>query len=274
MNRLIVFTACAASIAAADTAFAKPEHLERVRVLLMTQKASCVSCHARADSADLNPYGTALSDLGKDEPLAERMLSLASLPRQRGGGQNAEATDPKQDIDKDEVPNWVEVLAGTNPGEKSSVPDAETRARIEAVVSCKICHVETNAPGQTEHQRNPHNELGKLLAKTSDPAGSRAPRERSARGDRGARGPRSGSESTPILKRIRLAAMKPGRGGKAGYWERLLLLYAPADSSPEPAADEVKQLRKFIRSQKSKKTRDETRGMGPHKPDGFLRDAL
>ncbi|MCK6484416.1 MAG: hypothetical protein HUU22_01825 [Phycisphaerae bacterium] len=273
MNRLIVFSACAASMGAADNAIAKPEHLERVRVLLMTQKAMCVSCHTAADSPDLNPYGRALADLGNDEPLSERMLSLAKLPRQQRGQEDSAANDPQQDIDKDGIPNWVEVLAGTNPGDKASAPDTETRDKIESIISCKICHVETNAPGQTDQQRNPHNELGKLLAKTNDPAGSRAPRERSARGERGERGPRSGSESTPILKRIKLAAMKPGRSGKAGYWEKLLLLCAPADAA-EPPAEDVKQLRRFIRNQKSKKTRDETRGMGPHKPDGFLKDAL
>lgn len=273
MNRKCLIVTLVWSLSIAQYAHAKPEHLERVRVLLMTQKASCVSCHTAAESADLNPYGKALTDLGKDEPLSERMLSLARLPRQQRGQHEAASNDPRQDIDKDDVPNWVEVLAGTNPGDKSSVPNAETREKVETVVSCRICHVETNAPGQTENQRNPHNELGKLLAKTSDSTGSRAPRERSARGERGERGPRSGSESTPILKRIKLAAMKPGRSGKAGYWEKLLLLCAPADAA-EPPAEDVKQLRRFIRNQKSKKTRDETRGMGPHKPDGFLKDAL
>lgn len=265
MKRIPVLT-LSVLVMSAPPAVAKPEHYEQLRVLLMVQKASCINCHAAPTSAGLNSYGKALSELGKDEPLSERMLTLDKDPSDSATPDQKSKQKRLQDIDGDGVPNWVEVLAGSSPGDATAVPADTLRQRVEAVVSCKACHIDNNLPGASGLASNPHNDLGKLLARTVDPKDRPKPgtdadavREKAAR--------------EPILKRFKLAAMKPAAGGKPSYWEKLLLFCAPADAKDEPGKEEVLDLRRFLKRQKSSRTRDETRGMGPHRPDGFLRDA-
>src|SRR5207302_8281474 len=120
-------------------------------------------------------------------------------------------------------------------------------------------------PGANALESNPHNELGKLLARTLDP------RDRVKPGS-DAQTIRDKASHTPILRRFKLAAMKPTGGAKPSYWEKLLLVHKPADASDNPDKQELLDLRKFMRSQKNVKTRDPERGMGPHKADGFLLD--
>src|SRR5262249_15870827 len=108
--------------------------------------------------------------------------------------------------------------------------------------------------------------LGKLLAKTLDP------KDRPKTGSN-AEAIREQAGRTPILKRFKMTAMKPTGGAKPSFWEKLLLLHAPADSKDSPGKQDLRELRKTLRAQKNPKSCDDTRGMGPHKPDGFLLDA-
>ena len=241
----------------------KEEHYAKVRVLLMTEKTRCTSCHASATSKDLNRYGQALNELGAKEPLAERMAMLERGPRDADKPAQQARAKALQDIDGDGVANWVEIMAGTNPADARDKPDPVLRERIEKVVSCSICHAGTNLPGATPLESNPHNELGKLLARAADP------KDRARTGG-DPKALREAAERVPILKRFRLIAMKPTGSGRPSAWDKLVLFYAPADASATPTREEMKELREHRAQQKNPKTRDPNLGMGPHKPDGFL----
>src|SRR5438552_7081726 len=102
----IVYLLAAASLALPSPAVAKEEHYQQLRVMLMTEKATCISCHVSANDKALNPYGQALAAQGKSEPLSERMLALDRDP-----GENATPAEKAkqrrlQDIDGDGIPNW------------------------------------------------------------------------------------------------------------------------------------------------------------------------
>src|SRR5262245_9206243 len=107
--RMIQFRSLAFVLVAALTtpALAKEEHYQRVRVLLMTEKASCTSCHTSPSSKDLNLYGKALADNGKGDPLADRMLLLDRDPPDNASAADKQKQHRLQDIDGDGVPNWV-----------------------------------------------------------------------------------------------------------------------------------------------------------------------
>ncbi len=252
---------CAPSIA-----WAKLEHYERVRVLLMQEKARCTSCHVTPQASSLNNYGDALAKLGKAEPLAERMRLLDQEPRDSDSPAQRDKSRRLQDVDGDGVANWIELIAGANPGDAKDKPTAESRERVQRVVACGMCHTGTNLPGSTPLESNPHNELGRLLARTIEPKDA-------ARIGKDSSALREAAEIVPILRRFRLTAMKPTGSGKPNAWDKLVLLYSPGDASATPTKAEMTDLRERRANRKNIKKRDPNDGMGPHKPDGFLKDA-
>lgn len=255
-------------------AAAKERHLEQLRVLLMVRAAKCVTCHESPDGKKLNLYGQRLAILPIALTWSDRIAALESdKPRDRSkdrvlppGMVDESATNSDQDVDGDGVPNWVEILAGTNPGKKNDFPGKKETSHITEVVSCKICHTATGLPGDGL-KANPHNELGMLLARTIPKRHASKPNSDAAI--------HLAAERTSILKRFELIKAKRPKRSRATFWEKIRLIHAPADADDNPKQDELQLFRKTCRAQKRRKTRDVSLGFenSRHKLDGFLLDA-
>lgn len=251
----------------ATPAWAKEKHLEQVRVLLMAESAKCTSCHTAVSGKELNLYGRKLSDLGRSESMADRMLKLEAEPPVEAKGEARKKALAARDADGDGVANWVEILAGTNPGDPNQAPIKATVDKLEKVVSCTMCHVSVNGPGEGL-AANPHNDMGKALATTVLPKkGEKRPV--------GAEAIREAAERVPILARLVKIKNKKPRKGNATYWERLLLRVPPADEGVQPGAKELAELKRRQARQKHKSRKQEDRGLAhdAHPLDGFLLDA-
>ena len=245
----------------------KERHLEQVRALLVSRTARCTSCHTDADGKTLNAYGDRLAESTAGRSLADRIVALDKEPPLNA----TEATEAKaladQDIDGDGVANWIEIIAETSPADADDKPGPKTAERIEAVVSCKLCHTKTNLPGEGL-EAAPHNLLGKLLARTFV-------RQKGKRSPRGKEAIREAAERTPILARLAEIRRKRPRGSKATYWERIRLLCPPADLNESPKLKPLTAFRKLAGRQKRKRTRDPNLGLDckAHQANGFLADA-
>ena len=240
----------------------------------MTKAAKCVTCHESPEGKGLNLYGQRLAILPIALSWSDRLATLESeKPRDTSKdrvlppGMTADRkAGPDQDVDGDGVPNWVEILAGSNPSDSNDLPKKGRTARISEVISCRICHTATGLPGEGL-EANPHNELGILLAKTFPKKQPRRPNTSEAI--------RLAAERTPILNRLGLIKTKRPKKSRATYWEKLRLLHSPAAPADTPEKDELKAFRKFIKAQTRPKNRDDARDFEHerHKPDGFLLDA-
>ncbi len=252
---------------------AKERHLEQVRVLLMARAARCNTCHVAGDGGwkardGLNAYGRALSELPAGDALADRMVELEREGVQGAQKSNSIATD-RRDVDGDGVPNWIEVLAGKSPADAADVPSEKKRARIERVVSCTICHDQTNLPGKSGIEANPHNPLGKLLASTYIlDRGEKKPAAPSAI--------QAAAERTPILARLELVRKKKPPKGRATYWQRIRMLRSSVDPAEEPSSRQLAAFKKQAAAQRSRRKRDPELGLigDTHKPEGFLADGM
>lgn len=265
-----------------EMAQAKERYLEQVRTTLMLRASRCVTCHIKLDPAlwedeGLNYYGQRLKSVeGGSSSLADRMLLLDRLPNDDDDqnktvsrppvGEDGEQLGPDLDVDADGVPNWVEILAESNPGDKKDRPSDKRIERVQQVVSCKICHTANHVPGAIGRAANPHNELGELLALTDDPDDIK---KRVTADER-----RSAAERVPILKRIAINKRKRPDGDRATYWERLRLMYLPIDKEKETSKKRLMSLRKQIIAQKSKRRRDPSLGVPKEGHElGFVEDA-
>lgn len=251
----------------APAAAAKEKHLDRVRVLLISKAARCTSCHADPGGKQLNAYGRRLADLPTDDPLADRIATLEGEPGFEDNEPQGKRATPDRDVDADGVANWIEILAETDPSNGRDKPDAELAQRIEKTIDCRLCHTATGLPGEGL-AANPHNALGKLLAKTYA-------KRRGRRPPRGKEAVRAAAERTPILQRLSLARKKRPKKSKATYWQKIRLLHAPADPEDKPSAAALKAFKKQAARQKRRKSRDPNRGLAceAHGADGFLLDA-
>lgn len=267
MGRIIVVLTAASVLVLARTAEAKETHLEHVRALLVSKAARCTSCHTGADGAALNAYGKRLGALGKSTALGDRIARFES-DRDDAGKKNAARAEHDEDIDQDGVPNWIEILADKSPADATEKPDAATVKRIDALVSCTLCHKQTNLPGKTGLAANPHNAFGDLLAKTF-------PRKRGQRPPKSQTLMREEAERTAIIARINLVAKKRARGSRVTYWEKLRLLTSPSDAKATPDLEAIKAFKTMARRQRRKSTRDATLGLDvtAHPATGILADA-
>jgi len=258
-------------LAAAQGAVAKPQHLEQVRTTLVARAARCASCHVSNDSeqwegAGLNPYGQRLHDVAPDDALADRIARLDHGGRRDEPEEEKAQREKDRDVDGDGVPNWIEIIAGANPGDAKNKPPKNRIERVERVVGCNICHKENGIPGRQGLDANPHNEFGKLLAVTVDPKQDRPALESEIR---------RMAESLPIMKRITIVRKKKPKGSDATYWEKLRLMREPANHDDNPSGKSLKRFRKHAVRQHYKSKRDPTRGVDveEHPLDGFLEDA-
>lgn len=245
----------------------KERHFEQLRVVLISRAARCNSCHTSADGQDLNAYGQRLHALSQDDSLADRIASLEAGPRVGDSEAKRVQKQKDQDVDQDGVPNWVEILARTNPADSEDRPKAKKVRRIERIVGCNICHEATNLPGEDGLAANPHNEFGDLLAKTYDLPRQSKPKTEEAL--------RLAAERTPILKRLVKTKKKRPRKSKATYWQKIRLLHNPNDPEDNPKTKTLKRFKKQAAAQRSKRKRDPTRGLAceAHPSSGFLLDA-
>lgn len=270
MGRLAVATALLLTIAA-KTADAKPRHLEQVRTTLVVRAIRCNSCHVsndaeKWDGAGLNPYGERIQKVAPDEKLGERIALLDHGPHRDSVDEDKEQKEKDLDVDGDGVRNWIEIIAGSNPGDAKSKPAKDRIERVERVVGCNICHAETGIFGKRGLDANPHNDFGKLLAMTVDPKDAEHVSDDELR---------RGAEALPILQRITFAKKKKAKGGNATYWEKLRLMREPANEDDNPSDKSLKSFRKRTARQRYKSKRDPTRGIDveEHPLGGFLDDA-
>lgn len=238
----------------------------------MSRAARCATCHVSNDAAawngpGLNLYGQRLGELAPDDALADRMAAMERGPSASDSGDERKRKQQDQDIDGDGVPNWIEVLALANPGDAKDVPKQNRIERVRRVVSCNICHDQTNLPGKQGLDANPHNAFGELLSETTT--------EKKAKPDTSVEDRRRMAERIPILTRIASIKRKKPKGSKATYWEKLRLMRLPADKEDNPSPEGLKKFRKRAASQRSARKRDPTRGMvdPAHNNEGFLQDA-
>lgn len=261
-----------AAMATSAEVLAKERHLEQLKVALMARASSCQTCHRPEDEGwrggeGLNAYGRRLAELSSDDALADRMAELEREPAFNADGADAERKRRDNDIDGDGVRNWVEVLAGKNPADAADKPSERRRERIERVITCTLCHEQTNLPGKSGIDANPHNPFGRLLARTFV----------IGKGDRKPVAPEAVSaaaERTPILARLEAVRSKKPPRGRATYWQRIRLLRSTVDASDEPSEKQLAAFRKQAARQRTRRHRDPERGLygDAHKPDGFLVD--
>lgn len=260
-------------VTTANGVFGKERHLEQVRVVLIARAARCASCHVSNDKSEwegqgLNIYGKRLGEISPGDALADRIAMLEHGPTSSDGGAEAARKKQDQDIDGDGVPNWVEILARANPADPKNKPAQARIERVERVVTCNICHTQTNLPGKQGLEANPHNTFGELLSETT--------REKPGATPGTERDKQRSAERIPILKRIELTRKRKPKGGKATYWEKLRLMRLPADEDDNPSKESLMSFRKRAARQRSKTKRDSTRGMvdPAHDNDGFLKDCV
>lgn len=267
MRTLRTFAIAGAILATCASVSAKEIHFEQVRVLLISKAARCTSCHVTAEAIALNAYGARLTAILPGDPLADRIAALEAEPSFGQNESERKQSEADRDVDQDGVANWIEILAGANPGDRKDKPDPATVQRIERVVSCNLCHTATGLPGEGL-AANPHNALGKLLAKTYKIPGRR-------RKPQGKEAIQAAAERTPMLTRLSLIAKKKPRKSKATYWQKIRLLHAPTEPGDAPDRAALLSFKRKIRRQKRRKTRDPNLGLAceAHKPDGFLLDA-
>lgn len=267
MNRTNLLAAALSTAVAAMASpgvEAKPRHLSQLKVHLMSKAAKCTSCHAKADGAELNIYGKKLSEISAGKPLADRLMELEGRRRKRGSDENT--LEPDQDVDADGVPNWVEILAKTNPAKKGSKPSEKMVERVERVVSCAICH-ESTSQGVRGVGANPHNELGVLLTKTFVlKKGQQPPKQEQAI--------HNAAEATPILTRLAKVKTKKAKGSKTTFWTKIRTLHLPTDPADKTTKAELSSLKKETAQLKRKGKARGDLGMecAAHKLEGFLLD--
>lgn len=253
-------------------AFAKERHLEQLRVVLISRAARCATCHVSDhkkdwENAGLNLYGQRLHEISPGDSLGDRILMIEHGPTSSDNEEDRAKREKDQDIDGDGVPNWVEILAKSNPGDAKIKPPKGRVDRVKRVINCTICHTDTNLPGKQGLEANPHNAYGDLLSQTTDPKDVNANTPKAERQRK--------AESIPILKRIDMTKRRKPKGSKATYWEKLRLMRLPADDEDNPSAKSLKTFRKWAAEQRSKKKRDPTRGTADpaHEDEGFMQDA-
>lgn len=273
------------------TTVAKESHYEQVRALLVVRAMRCTTCHESAVGRGLNIYGQRVAAQPANLSWSERFLIMnrsgrksssvddkergvvpgipsAGIPPRAADGSDASGSSAESlhgDVDGDGVADWVEILAGSSPADKSKKPDAELERRVKEVVSCRLCHAETGRPGKGL-EANPHNDLGKLLAKTIPRTIPRRP----ATSD----GLRAAAERTPIIERLSIAGKKRPAGSRATWWEKMRLLYEPANPKSNPMPQELSELRRQTRSRVRRSNHDLNSGFDHprHRLDGFLKD--
>ncbi len=270
-RRLAVLTSAVSvllPLADPPAAWSKERHFEQVRVLLVSKAAKCTTCHTSAEGMALNEYGRRLHDLPGDESLADRNAALEA--EQPVGATDAERRQnlADQDVDKDGVPNWVEILAKANPADAHDKPKPKTAERIRRDIGCNMCHRANNLPGKQGLEANPHNELGKLLSET-------VPKTRGKARPKSPDAVRTEAERIPILTRLEMNRTKRPPRSKASYWQKIRLLHDATDPADNPSAKALSRLKQEARSQQSRGKRDPTLGLDckAHPKDGFLLDA-
>ena len=266
--RLILVLGLAILLTAPIVAVAKERHFEQLRTVLISRAARCKTCHLEADGTGFNAYGDRLKSLSPDDSLGDRIAAMDADPPV--GASEAEQAERRrdQDVDQDGVPNWVEILAGSNPGDSEDRPRKKRAKRVERVIGCTLCHEANHLLGKQGLEANPHNEHGRLLAGTFIlPRSRRQPKTRDAI--------LAAAERTPILKRLGKIRKKRPPKSKATYWQQIRLLHDPIDPEDKPTPKRLKAFKKRAALQRSRRKRDPTRGLDceAHPLDGFLLDA-
>jgi hypothetical protein len=224
------FATAVASLLLSGGAIGKPIHFEQVKSQLIASRIRCADCHVSRDDPTLTAYGKLIGDLGAETPVADRVQETeTSIPttapddvRQKAAG--------RVDVDGDGIPNWVEILAGTNPSQTDSRNPSHDR--IDRVVSCQLCH-ESAQSGGGDGDRAPHNAFGKAL--------------------RGL-GPKSvGADDRanhPILPRLKSRERSDTDKDKIKDWDEVLLFHHPADAADVPNAEAVKDAKRADRDRR------------------------
>lgn len=249
-------------LVSASAAVAVPRHYEHLRAALIGKSARCNTCHTDDDGGGLNAYGQKLTDLGDNQPLADRIAKLEGKPKRDG---KRPKLNDESDVDSDGVANWIEIVTGFSPADPESKPEEEQIDHVYQTISCKVCHESINSNGKKGLAGNPHNALGKLLAKAFKVAkGEPRPKTKEERAQ--------AARQTPILARFTKVRSKKPKGADASYWQQIRLLHRPTDDSDLPDSQELETFKAQAKAQKRRSTRDPAMGLNckAHKYDGFL----
>ena len=206
----------------------KPIHFEDLKFTLLEENIRCTDCHGAAGQADLTPYGKKIAELGPERSIQERLREMEATPSLQATEDQLEREAPRIDVDGDGIPNWVEILAGTNPSEPGGLTDHQER--IQRVVACTLCHLSVTAFGSTPEERAPHNEFGAALAKLA--------RQKST------------DENQPILPRLERHRAKDTDRDKARDWDEITIFHHPAGADDTPAAEAIKAYKEMQRQRR------------------------
>ncbi len=227
-----------AALLGSAPAAAKEGHLEDMKLALIETRIRCATCHPDAEGRELTAYGRVIADLGKATSIPDRVREQERRPTDATLKLDAEGERRRTDVDGDGVLNWVEILSGTDPsdaadpgnGEKKA-ETATMRARVEAVVSCALCHVEPDVK-PVGADKAPHNPLGEALAGlTSSRPGGRP----------------ADAAPPPIMTRFKSVENHDTDKDKARNWLEIATFHSPTDAADTPSDEELKAIRELLR---------------------------
>jgi len=252
------------SVFAADAVTAREPYLQRLKLRLAMEQIRCVDCHVSSASEELNAYGREIARHGdKDAPFFDRWLEAEEPVSSIDDEAAQKKAKQRLDVDGDGVPNWVELLAGSSPAEKKSVPPQPEKERVTPMaeriteaIDCRLCHIRTDAPAGDGRSRAPHNAFGVELARLGELLEKRRlPRSTAeARGD-------TDYEPAPAHILARLAHLEKRDADHDGVrnWDEIRLYHHPAERDDRPDREKIRALRETAGRPF---TKDE--GLGPH----------
>ncbi len=245
--------------ASQQDATAKPIHFETLKLQLIEQHIRCDTCHASRQDQTLSSYGTLIADEGAETPITRRVRTVEAELSSTASDATRKAEAPRIDLDGDTIPNWVEILAGTNPSQPNERTD--THEQILRVISCKLCHTSISKRSQPGKNRAPHNAFGALLEKAGNKERNgkgRKGKNRKGRSQAGRNRNTQDSDATiPIAPRLKKAHRRDTDRDKVKNWDEIITFHHPADQDDTPSEEEVKSAK-----EKQRTRRKEDEGFG------------
>mgnify|MGYP002623643661 CR=1 FL=1 len=259
--RILLFLPVLAALIVVEAADAKPAYYQRVKLRLLMENVRCQHCHVTSDSDALNDYGKMISGVKKkDAAFFERWLEAEREPSALDDEKEVKEAERRLDVDGDGVQNWIEILAGSDPANAEVKPDpAGSRSappiseRIAELISCKLCHIRTDAPAGPGRSRAPHNLFGIELAKLNEEDPTSDSKARTGGWNRAA------DQPADILLRLESIGRHDADRDRISNWDEIRLFHHPGDRKDRPNRMAVNTLRAAERSGRPKDA-----GLGPH----------
>lgn len=261
MTLAVAISLMALSVSGALAA-AKESYFEKAKFEVLSAYLRCSTCHESESGEGLTGYGRRIAAFGPEETVQNRVRRLERRIPPFRWNLVEEEDRQRVDLDQDGVLNWIEILCGADPADPKSTPahrasenDPPTlRDRVEAVISCNLCHSEPEDNLGEEHA--PHNAFGALIERMKPAAPPGRPGQRPPSGPPGG-SPGSGLNAgdagdSDFLRRFEAALQMDADKDRVSSGQEIFSFHQPADKDDAPTEDEAKAARDKLLAKRRK----------------------